>query len=183
MTSQAKQATKKPSEEVDKRQLELAKQAGQAYYEALQYMANEVADTGGETRAGDYIVAFAQEKAEGMYHFKKDQLVWEEPTDENCHFEVAVLDAADKRFIPYLDVRLTVSQDGDEVGSFDLPFLWHPGLFHYGLNVKLPGDGAYKLQVEVAPPTFMRHDKKNGDRYAKTVEATFENVQVTTGQG
>jgi hypothetical protein len=58
---------KQTSDEVDQRQLELAEKAGDAYQEALDYMANEVAHTGGKKEAGDYVVGFAQEEAEGMY--------------------------------------------------------------------------------------------------------------------
>lgn len=173
----------KPSDEVDEHQLKLAKKAGAAYYEALQYMANDVAHTGGMQEAGDYIVAFAQEEAEGMYHLKNGSLEWVEPGDENCHIEVAVLDAADHRFLPHLDIEATLIDDaGDEVATFECRFLWHPGLFHYGRNVKVPGGGTYDLRVRVAAPTFARHDQTNGDRYGEPVEVTFEGIDIKTGQ-
>ena len=172
-----------PSDEADQKQLDMAQKEGHAYYQALQYMVSEVADTGAEQRAGDYIVAFAQERAEGMYHLQNGKLEWIEPTDENCHFEIAVLDASDRRFIPQLAVQLTViDSEGNEVGTEEMPFLWHPGLYHYGLNWTVPSDGTYTLKVHIDPPTFMRHDKTNGERYARAVDVTFENVQVTTGQ-
>jgi uncharacterized protein involved in high-affinity Fe2+ transport len=53
---------------------------------------------------------------------------------------------------------------------------------HYGKNLKLPGDGRYTLHLRIAPPTFMRHDEVNGERYAETVAVTFEDVQLQTGQ-
>jgi hypothetical protein len=37
----------------------VAKKEGAAYHASLKYMAYEVADTGGQKHAGDYIVAFA----------------------------------------------------------------------------------------------------------------------------
>ena len=139
---------------------------------------------GDTQRAGDVIVGFAQEKAEGLYHLRDGQLEWVEPDDENCHIEVTVLDAVDHRFLPGLDIEATlIDEGGDEVASFDCPFLWHPGLFHYGRNVAVPGDGTYSLRVRVAAPTFPRHDKVNGKRYAEPVEVTFENVEIKTGQG
>jgi hypothetical protein len=46
----------------------------------------------------------------------------------------------------------------------------------------VPGDGEYDLTIEVDPPEFMRHDEENGDRYAESVEVTFEGVEVETGQ-
>ncbi|HEX2253339.1 MAG TPA: hypothetical protein VHQ65_08735 [Thermoanaerobaculia bacterium] len=54
------------SDEADRAQLELARKQGEAYERALEHMAEEVADDGDERRAGDYIVAYAVEKAEGM---------------------------------------------------------------------------------------------------------------------
>lgn len=174
----------RPSDEANKKQLEIARKEGAAYQEALQVMATEVADTGGTQKAGDYIVGFAQERAEGMYHLRgPGELEWVEPTDENCHLEVSVSDAGDGRFIPYLTIHATLTKDGGErVGPVEVPFLWHPGLYHYGINLKVPGDGQYTLQVRIEPPTFMRHDQVNGKRYAEPVEVTFENVQLKTGQ-
>ncbi len=173
------------SEEVDERQLELAREAGDAYGAALHYMVEEVVHSGGSQRAGDFVVAYAQEEAEGLYEPRGDgDLEWVEPDDENCHLEIAVTDAADGRFVPHLSVQATLTaEDGSEVGPVELPFLWHPGLFHYGANLTLPGDGRYDLQVRVEPPTFHRHDRTNGRRYAEPVTVTFEGVDIETGQG
>ena len=175
---------KETSEEVDEKQLQLAKQAGDAYQEALEYMANEVAHTGGKTEEGDYIIGFAQEEAEGMYALADEgEFEWREPEDENCHIEVAVCDGEDGRFVPEVDVEVTLeSEDGEEVGPFETPFLYHPGLFHYGKNVEIPGDGTYDITVEVEPPTFMRHDETNGNRYGESVSVTFEDVDIEAGQ-
>ncbi|WP_433626398.1 iron transporter [Halomicrococcus sp. NG-SE-24] len=63
-----------------------------------------------------------------------------------------------------------------------MPFVWHPGLHHYGKNVEVPGDGSYDVHVEIDAPAFMRHDETNGDRYAESVSVTFEGVDVETGQ-
>ena len=68
------------------------------------------------------------------------------------------------------------------VFSAVLPLLWHPMLYHYGRNWKVPADGEYTLHVRVKPPTFMRHDDVNGRRFRELVECTFENVQVERGQ-
>lgn len=183
MNSQSKPPAR-PSDEADRRQLDLARRDGDAYHEALEYMANEVADSGAMQQCGDMIVAYAQEAAEGMYHLADGELQWQEPAEgENCHFEVAVLDATDRRFIPNLHVTLTVMDDaGKVIGSERMPFLWHPGLYHYGRNWSLPGDGRYTLRIDVEAPDFPRHDKTNGKRYAKPVQATFEGIDVKTGR-
>jgi hypothetical protein len=174
----------KPSDEADRQQLEMARQEGEAYRRSLLYMVNEVADTGGQKEAGDYVVAFAQERAEGMYRLRGEgELEWVEPGDENCHLEIAVMDGGDHRFVPYLDIEATlIAEGGERVGPFPVPFLWHPGLYPYGRDVKVPGDGRYTLHVKIAAPTFMRHDKVNGRRYARTVEVEFEGVEIRTGR-
>lgn len=175
-----------PSEEADARQLELARREGAAYEQALRYMVHDVAHTGGEQRAGDYVIAFAQEKAEGMYVPSDDgSLAWQEPApDANCHLEVSVRDPADDRFIPGLTVHATVTgADGTGVGPVELPFLWHPGLFHYGGNIALPGDGTYSITVRVEAAPFPRHDRTNGKRYARAEEVTFTDVGIETGRG
>lgn len=185
MTS-VKEAQKPPmkvSDEAKEDQLKMARQQGEAYVKALNEMAKREADSGGEKHAGDYIVAYAVEKAEGMYHHENGELRWMEPEKENCHVEVSVRDAADNRFIPGLDVRVRlVDEKGDEVGEHRQHFLWHPWLYHYGRNWQVPGDGKYRLEVSIAAPDFGRHDKKNGKRYAEDVKVSFDNVQIKTGQ-
>jgi hypothetical protein len=177
--------TKTTSEEVDQRQPDLAREEGDAYQRSLEYMVEEVAHTGAVTEAGDYKVGIAQEEAEGMYELRGEgELEWQEPTDENCHLEVSVSDAADGRFIPYASVRVTlVAEDGREIGPLEVPYVWHPGLHHYGVNLEVPGDGTYTVRVKIEPPTFKRHDEANGDRYGETVEVEFEGVDIETGQG
>ncbi len=172
------------SDEADTRQLDMARKEGDAYRHSLDYMANDVADSGAHKRAGDYVVAYAQERAEGMYRLAGEGVLeWTEPTDQNCHLEISVSDAGDGRFIPYLDIeaKLTAS-DGRVIGPFTVPFLWHPGLYHYGRNIRVPGDGRYTLDVHIAPPDFMRHDKVNGRRYARSVDVRFTDVPINTGR-
>lgn len=170
------------SEEAKTHQLEMARAQGEAYLKALEEMATNVASDGGMKRAGDYIVAYAVEDAEGMYHMENGELVWKEPEEENCHIEIAVRDAADNRFIPGLTVHVRVTaSDGMDVGRHEQRFLWHPWLYHYGRNWKVPSDGRYTLDVSIEAPEFARHDPKNGKRYAEDVEVTFEDVKIKTG--
>jgi hypothetical protein len=173
-----------PSDEADKRQLELAREEGRADHRSLDYMVQEVAHTGAKKEIGNYVVGIAQEEAEGMYRPNGEgKLVWEEPGEENCHLEVSVSDAADHRFIPGLDIEATlVSRHGETIGPFPVPFLWHPGLYHYGANIKVPGEGKYDVKVRIAPPRFARHDRTNGNRYADPVEVEFSGIDVETGQ-
>jgi hypothetical protein len=173
------------SDEADKNQLEMAKAEGAAYQKSLKYMVEQVADTGAMQEAGDYRIGIAQERAEGMYALMGEgELEWQKPgKDMNCHLEISVSDRSDHRFIPYLDIEATLTKEsGETVGPFKVPFLWHPGLYHYGKDLAVPGDGSYDVKIKIAPPTFMRHDEKNGRRYAETVEVTFKGAKVKTGR-
>ncbi|MGH2718218.1 MAG: iron transporter [Actinomycetota bacterium] len=175
---------RKISDEANAEELQLANKQGRSYAVALEHMVQQVAHDGKEQAAGDYLVAYAVEEAEGMYLQGNGGLEWHDPgPGENCHVEIAVRDKADGRFIPGLDIHIKLlSADGKEVASGQQPFIWHPWLMHYGRNWKVPGDGDYKLQVRIEAPTFHRHDKENGKRYARAEEIEFEKVNIATGQ-
>lgn len=171
------------SEESSRRQLELAKRQGEALQQALEAM-DEESDSGVHVRrAGDYEIGIAVEEAEGMWHPQDGELVWRDPEEENCHVEVCVRDGADGRFLPGLDVTVTlVGPDGEEVGTHEQPFLWHPWLYHYGRNWRVPGAGEYTLRVRVEPPSFPRHDHENGRRFLEPVEVEFARVEIEPDQ-
>ena len=176
-----------PSEEVsneaDSRQLELAKGQGAAAANALRYLAHEVADSGEDQRAGEYVVTYALENAEGLYHLRNGELEWVEPDRENLHVEVAVRDGADGRIVPGLRVLVTlIDSQGREIGTHEHPLLWHPCVNHYGRNWYVPGDGEYTIRVRIEPPQFPRHDKINGCRFKTPVEVTFRSVHAKTGR-
>ena len=171
------------SDEGDEAGLKLGREQGEALTRTLRHMSDEVAHDGGEIRAGEYLVAYAVEEAEGMYVPKGGKLVWQPPAEENAHLEVAVRDAADGRLIPALEIDATLTAPGgDEVGSHRMPLLWHPYLYHYGRNWRVPGDGTYKLRVRFDPPGFARHDEKNGHRFLEPCDVTFDEVKIKTGQ-
>ena len=173
----------KKSDEADARGLELGKKEGEAYGRILKHMVDEVADGGGEIAQGDYLVAYAFEKAEGMYMPRDGKLEWVAPERENIHIEVAVRDRADGRMIPALDIDVTLIDDaGKEIGTHRQPLLWHPYLYHYGRNWIIPGDGTYSLRVRFPAPQFHRHDKTNGKRFAEGADVTFKNVKLKTGR-
>lgn len=171
------------SDEASVQGLKLAKAQGEALQQAINHMVKRVADDGAETTVGDYRIGYAVESAEGLYYKRNGSLEWVEPQEENTHIEVAVRDGADGRFVPGLTVYATlIDSNGNEIGTHQQPFLWHPWLYHYGRNWKVPGDGTYTLRIHVEPPEFPRHDKENGQRYLKPVEAEFTGVKIKTGK-
>lgn len=164
-------------------QLDFARAQGEAYGRALAYMTGEVAHDGGEQRAGDYLIGYAVEEAEGMYEWVDDGLVWRDPGEENLHVEVAVRDGGDGRFVPGRpSVGNPDRSAGNDLGTHEQPLLWHHIIYNYGRNWSVPSDGEYTLRVRVEPPTFMRHDEVNGRRFVEPVEVEFRNVKVKRGQ-
>ena len=69
-------------------QLDFACAQGEAHGRALAHMTGEVAHDGGERRAGDYLIGYAAEEAEGMYEWSDGELVWRDPGEENVRVEV-----------------------------------------------------------------------------------------------
>ncbi len=170
-----------PSMEATKEQLKLAREQGDVFGKAMAAMHKETGQLAIQ-RDGDYEIAATVEDAEGMYHLEDGKLRWVSPVGENAHIEVVVHDASDGRFIPNLTVTATlVAPDGSEVGTAVLPFLWHPMLYHYGLDWKVPEEGDYRVRVHVDPPKFWRHDYKNGERYASAADVDLT-LHIKPGQ-
>jgi len=170
------------SDEINDEQIGLAKKQGEALQEALRHMTQKEAH-GQQKSAGDYIIAWASEKAEGMYMLQDSHLTWQEPQAENTHLEVVVCNAADGRFVPGLTVHATlIDQQGNVIGKHQQHFLWHPWLYHYGRNWQVPHEGPYTLRVRVEVPDFPRHDKTNGKRFDRPVEVEFPNIKLEVGQ-
>ncbi|MEH1127166.1 iron transporter [Micromonospora sp. CPCC 206061] len=169
----------RPSNEATKRQRDIAAVQGEAYRLAVEAMAVENGIR--ETRAGGYVIGFTTEAAEGAYTPQDRQLARAEPAGANTHMEVIVADGSDGRFVPQLDVTVTVLTDGRQLFTTAVPFLWHPFLYHYGINAEVPGEGPFDVTVRIQPPDFMRHDPVNGQRFAEPAEAAFTQVRFNTG--
>lgn len=169
------------SNEAEPEQLGIAREQGDAYGRALQAMADE--EGAAVAEAGNFVVALVNEQAEGMYAHEDGRLVWREaPEDANAHIEVAVADAGDGRFVPGLDVTVTLLDGERELFTHPAPFLWHPFLHHYGFNARVPGEGPFTVKVRIEPPAYMRHDPVNGRRYADPVDVVFDGVGFEPGR-
>jgi hypothetical protein len=86
--------------EADARGLELGRREGEAFGRTLKRILEDVADGGEEIAHGDYLIAYAFEKAEGMYIPRDGKLEWTAPERENIHIEIAVRNRADGRLLP-----------------------------------------------------------------------------------
>jgi hypothetical protein len=172
------------TDEASERGLALAKQAGDAYREMVDYFIGNVATSGAKQNAGDYLIGVAVEEAEPLWQMLGGSLELKEPmADANAHLEVVVADRADGRFIPGLDVHVTLlDESGDEVGTYELPFLWHPTMYHYGRSIHVQQGGTYTMRVHVEAPGFPRHDKVNGKRYSEPVTCEFGSIRIERGR-
>jgi uncharacterized protein involved in high-affinity Fe2+ transport len=169
------------------RQLARAQAEGATVQRAYYHMASSTATDGAQVRSGDYILAYADEFAEGYWYNEGKQLVYdtrvEASTEHNAHIEVAVLDALTGRFMPGLRVHATVlDPKGAEHGSHDVPFMWHPWLYHYGRNWLVPKSRKdYVLRVHVDPPAYRRYGRELGRRFAAPIDFEFPDVMIRTG--
>lgn len=182
-TTQAKTPPDQQTDEATAQGLKFATQEGDIYHQSVKYFVENVAIDGALKPAGEYIVGFSVEHAEPLYFPLGGDLKLVNPAEDNAHLEVVVMDATDHRFVPELDIYVTVhEQSGKKIGTYRLPFLWHPTMYHYGVDVRVPAEGQYDVTVEIDTPRFPRHDKVNGKRYTEPVTAEFQGITIKTGR-
>jgi hypothetical protein len=117
-----------------------------------------------------------------MYDWRDGRLEWREPHGANLHVEVSVRDAADGRFVPGARVLATlISVNGEQLGPYEQPLLWHPMVYHYGRNRTVPDGDDYTVRVRVEPRRFSRHDEANGYRFTDPVEVEVSGVPLMPG--
>jgi len=175
-----------PLSEAMEAQHALSKKAGDAYSNTLQEMYSQAND-GRDTTLNDYVIAYAIEYAEGYWHYEKDKFRYMQENDmsgkTNAHVEVSVRDAQTGRFMHNLDVTSTLtSEDGKTVDTMKEPFMWHPWLYHYGENWRVPKAGNYNLHIHFLPPAYHRYGKTDGKQFTHAVDIDFKNIIVKTGQ-
>lgn len=170
------------SDEATAEQLERARGEGNAVRQELDWVRAHQAAASAEMAVGEYRVAFAVTPA--LSYSEPDaggRLVRHDPAPGEAHLGVVVRDAADGRLVPGLTVRASlVDAGGRTVDARALPFGYYPVMHRYGDNLRWPTDaGPLTVRVEIAPPTYWRHDPSNGDRYRDSTMAEFTNVTVT----
>ncbi|CAN5160700.1 hypothetical protein BH11PAT1_BH11PAT1_5710 [soil metagenome] len=161
----------------------LADNQGQTYQVALEKMKED--DVHASKEVDDYIVSLACEDAEGMYMYDDlGKLSWMIPHQgENQHVEIVVQDKDDLRFLPGLEVSCKLIDEEDTVvADLKIPFIWHPFLFHYGINCIIPKAGKYRAEVFIKKPEFHRHDEEVGKRFEHDVTVTLGPVTLTPGR-
>jgi hypothetical protein len=166
----------------ERKQEQLAADQGKAYEASYDMLMAE--DPHAETEVDDYRITASFEPAEGMYGMGPDgSLRWETPRDgNNQHFEVIVRDRHDGRFLPQLEIHLRVLDGGrKQAAEMTVPFIWHPFVFHYGIDGQIPSEGDYTAQVTIPAPRFHRHDEVRGRRYQRDVTVQLGPVHLKPG--
>lgn len=175
----------KPLSEAMEQQKTLSQNAGNAYANTLKNMFKQAND-GRDTVLNDYKVAFAVEYAEGYWDYEHGIFRYKVENDlsgrTNGHVEVAVLDAKTGRFLHDLNVTATLNKDGKDIGTKVEPFMWHPWLYHYGENWRVPSAGKYDLHIHFDPPPYRRYGKNDGRQFARSLDFNFNNIKIKTGQ-
>lgn len=167
------------SNESTKEQLQHARDEGDATGRALDWLLTKTPSAHGETRAGEYQIAYTVTAPEGWYELTGAGLAWRDATNSDAHLRVLVRDGTDGRVVPDLNVRATLADaSGRTIESKQLPHGWYPLMDAYGDNIRLGQSGAYILRVEIAPFPDRRHDPYNGDRFTKPTTAEFANVSI-----
>lgn len=174
-----------PAEAVGVEALRWGRMQGDALERSLRAMLNGTAVDGAQTSIDSVRLAYAVEFAESYWVFRDDDLVFdfraEATSAKNAHVEVATRDALTGRFLPGLTVTTTFLQGEEPVEEVQPGLMWHPWLYHYGENVRVPGTDAYRLRVQVAPPAYRRWTRL-GDFFTAPLDFTFDDVNVRTGQ-
>ncbi|MBS1525516.1 MAG: iron transporter [Bacteroidetes bacterium] len=178
-------SSKQPLSEAMEKQKDLARLAGHAYAHTLKNMYKQAND-GRDTVIGDYKIAFAVEYAEGFWDYEHGVFRYKVENDmsgrTNAHVEIAPLDAKTGRFLDNLNVTATLFKKDKKIGSMHEHFMWHPWLYHYGDNWRVPSAGNYNLQVQFEPPAYRRYGRTDGRQFLLQVDFIFNNIKIKTGQ-
>ena len=130
---------------------------------AQQYatLEEEIAANGGETRSGDWRVAYIVEPAEPWFEPVDGTFRFRQPAPgETHHIEVIPIEAASGRIVPQVPLRLEVlDATGQVVDAKSLNF-YYSEFFHYANNFSVPTAGRYTLRATLLPPTFFRHGEQ-----------------------
>jgi hypothetical protein len=148
---------------------------------------NQQATSGASQLTADYRVEAAVEYAEAYWFCDPNALAYKSEVEassaENCHIEIAPRDAWTGRFLPELNVTVTVwDSEGREIGTRPQPLMWHPWLYHYGENWRVPRSGRYRIRATFPPPAWPRYGATMGRRFAQGATIEFRELRIKSGE-
>ena len=159
----------------------LARREGTAMDRPLRDLARRTDVSGSQIRSGDYEVAVVVQRARGYWEARDGKLRYRR-ADNNvgpiAHIDVSIRDATTGRFLPDLKVRATVlNSRNKEIDTYVLPFMWHPWMNHYGLDVAEPGPGRYAIRVRAEPPAFRRYGSTALRKFNQPINVLVRGLQ------
>jgi hypothetical protein len=160
--------------------LRLAQLQGHAETAALDWVLANSGPLHGDTHAGEFRIAFTVTPAEGWWDKAGGgKLAWHEAPANNVHLRIFVLDLADGRLVPGLNLRATLLDANGNEQTAPVDFGWYPLINAYGGNLPLAADSSYTLRVAIdtdaanAPPP-----PSPVERLTHTTVAEFPSVPI-----
>ncbi|MQA88162.1 MAG: hypothetical protein GEV03_26965 [Streptosporangiales bacterium] len=149
---------------------------------AAQYatLEEEIRAEGGETRSGEWRIAYIVEPAEPWFEPRDGRQSFREPAEgETHHIEIIPFEAETGRVVPSVPIRLEVVDSAGKVVDAKSLNLYYAEFFHYANNFAVPEAGTYTLRATLESPTFLRHgEKEEGPTLAEGTTVTFDGVEL-----
>ena len=164
--------------------VELSREEGKAIGSSIAAVLHERPANGLQRQSGDYSVAVLIGPAQGAWAPQDGGLTYF-PTDNSIstvnNVEVSIRDAATGRALPDLNVRATIIDSRKkEIDTYVMPFVWSPRMDTYGLNVAVPGNGRYTIQVRAAVPAFRKYGSSAVRQFKRPVNVDFRGLRFFT---
>lgn len=154
----------------------LAREQGDAYGDALQHATRLAAGDSGECRTGDYWITYLVDAPRRIYTWADGRPLWHEPEGADLYVGIAVRDATDGRFVPAMNVGVTlIDGAGRVVGAGEHSLLWDPLAHQYGRNWHVEGEGPHSMRVRVEPPTSAQ---AGADEAMRPIEVQFSDLNL-----
>ena len=160
----------------------LASREGEILGRQLTHGMNAGEERGMQVTSGDYRVAVTVRPARGYWKSENQSLEYIEP-DTNVgrvsHLDVAIRDVASGRLIPELSVRAVVMDSrGRELGTYTMPFMWHPWSSHYGLDIALPEKDRYSIRIQADAPGFRRYGSSALKKFNRSLNVVVRGLKL-----
>lgn len=135
---------------------------------------------GVQVSSGDYRVAVTVQPARGYWKGADHTVSYvkaDTSTGRVAHVDVTIRDAASGRFIPDLSVRAKLTNSrGKELGTYAMPFMWHPWSSHYGLDIVVPEPGRYSIHIRADAPAFRRYGSSALKKFNRPLDVVVRGV-------
>ncbi len=165
---------------------QLASSEGEAVDRPMADLLRSADASGSQARSGDYKVAVVVRSARGYWEARNGKLNYASPTNSvgpTAHIDVSIRDATTGRFVPDLKVRVTVLDSRKkEIDTYATPFMWHPWMNHYGLNMPVPGPGRYTIRVRAEAPAFRRYGSMALKKFNRPIDVEVHNVRFVIAE-